>query len=70
MTALKILWNLFVGSLTVAVIARIILFGLDKIYDWCRKAMKSPLFNASFAGRAIMRDWLKGLRTPRKTEDE
>jgi hypothetical protein len=65
-----LLWNLFLVSLTVAVIARIILFGLDTAYDWCRKAMKSPLFNASFAGRAIMRDWLKRLRTPRGTKDE
>jgi len=65
-----LLWNLFLVSLTVAVIARIILFGLDKIYDWCQKAVKSPLFNANFAGRAIMRDWLKRLRIPRRTEDE
>tara|TARA_R100001163_G_C5066140_1_gene204408 strand:+ start:3853 stop:4056 length:204 start_codon:yes stop_codon:yes gene_type:complete len=65
-----LLWNLFLVSLTVAVIARIILFGLDKIYDWCQKAVKNPLFNANFAGRAIMRDWLKRLRIPRRTEDE
>ena len=70
MTALKILWNLFVVSLTVAVIARIILFGLDKIYDWAQRAIKSPMFNSSFAGRAIIRDWLKGLTKLRRTDDE
>jgi hypothetical protein len=70
MTALKILWNLFVVSLTVAVIARIILFGLDKIYDWAQRAIKSPMFNSSFAGRAIIRDWLKELAKLRRTEDE
>ena len=70
MTALKILWNLFVVSLTVAVIARIILFVFDKVYDWARRAIKSPMLNSSFAGRAIMRDWLKELTKLRRIDDE
>tara|TARA_R100001082_G_scaffold109966_1_gene88442 strand:+ start:481 stop:609 length:129 start_codon:yes stop_codon:yes gene_type:complete len=36
-----LLWNLFVVSLTVAVIARIILFGFDKAYDFCRKFVET-----------------------------
>ena len=67
---MSILWNLFVVCLTVAVIARIILFVFDKIYDWAQRAIKSPMFNSSFAGRAIIRDWLKGLTKLRKTDDE
>jgi hypothetical protein len=67
---MSILWNLFVVCLTVAVIARIILFVFDKVYDWARRAIKSPMFNSSFAGRVIIRDWLKGLTKLRKTDDE
>ena len=67
---MSILWNLFVVCLTVAVIARIILFVFDKVYDWARRAIENPMFNSSFAGRAIIRDWLKGLTKLRRTDDE